>query len=336
MKFSLIICTYQRPKSLLRLLNSVTAQSRYPNQILIIDGSLNKESCEIITPGRFRNIEYYLVEKENRGLTNQRNFGVKKIASSSEIVCFLDDDVVLQEDYFEQLIKTYQIHPDALGVGGYVIDEVEWRELNNYDNALPSEFAIDGYARKDSSRFLLRRKLGLIGKDFPTFMPKEGHGRSIGFIPPSGKIYRVETFMGGISSFRIQVFKRIRFSSFFEGYGLYEDTDFTLRCSRIGNLYVNTSAKLHHLHDEEGRPNQFRYGKMVLRNGWYVWRLKNPKPQVRHFLKWHLISWVLIFIRLANIINSQYKKSAFTESMGRIYGWATLLVKKPKIEPNDP
>jgi hypothetical protein len=26
-------------------------------------------------------------------------------------------------DYFEQLLKTYEIHPEALGAGGYIINE---------------------------------------------------------------------------------------------------------------------------------------------------------------------------------------------------------------------
>jgi GT2 family glycosyltransferase len=55
---------------------------------------------------------------------------------------------------------------------------------------------------------------------------------------------------------------------------LYEDTDFTLRVSKTGKLYLNTTAKLNHHHDASGRPNQYQYGKMVVRNGWYVWRTK--------------------------------------------------------------
>jgi hypothetical protein len=37
---------------------------------------------------------------------------------------------------------------------------------------------------------------------------------------------------------------------------------------------LNTAAQLHHYHDVQGRPNQYQYGKMVVRNGWYVWRVK--------------------------------------------------------------
>ena len=41
MKFALIICTFERATALLRLLNSVKRQEVYPDEILIIDGSLS-------------------------------------------------------------------------------------------------------------------------------------------------------------------------------------------------------------------------------------------------------------------------------------------------------
>ena len=81
--------------------------------------------------------------------------------------------------------------------------------------------------------------------------------------------------------FRKIVFDSIWFSPYFEGYGLYEDADFTLRLSKIGKLYVNTNAQLGHFHDESGRPNKYQYGKMVVRNGWYVWRVKYPNPSLQ-------------------------------------------------------
>jgi GT2 family glycosyltransferase len=57
---------------------------------------------------------------------------------------------------------------------------------------------------------------------------------------------------------------------------LYEDTDFTLRVSKTGKLYLNTTAKLNH-HHASGRPNQYQYGK----NGGAQWvvRMANQKIQ---------------------------------------------------------
>ncbi|MDT0688587.1 glycosyltransferase [Salegentibacter sp. F188] len=330
MNFSLIICTYQRPQALLKLLHSVQEQRLYPDQILIIDGSTDQKTEKILQQNQFKNLEYFQVSKEDRGLTKQRNFGIKKVATSSEIVCFLDDDIVLTPSYFKNLMSTYTAFPDAVGVGGYIIDDVEWRKLGSEEEGNSNEYSINGYARRDSSRFLLRKKLGLMPETFPTDMPPEGHGRSVGFLPPSGKTYQVETFMGGVSSYKKDVFDHFNFSAFFQGYGLYEDTDFTLRLSKVGKLYLNTSAGLYHFHDEDGRPNQFKYGKMVVRNGWYVWRVKYPRPNTHSALRWHMITGLLILIRLSNTVSTSNRKQAFTESIGRITGWLSLIFKKPK------
>ena len=136
--------------------------------------------------------------------------------------------------------------------------------------------------------------------------------------------------MGGVSSFRKTVFRTLQFSTYFEGYGLYEDADFTLRAAKIGKLFVNTAAQLYHYHDSSGRPNQYLYGKMVVRNGWYIWRIKNPKPSCNAKLKWHSITLVLTFIRFSNIFTTAKRKQAFSEALGRTVGWWSLWIHKPK------
>jgi len=332
MKFSLIICTYQRPEALLKLLKSVQLQSLYPDQILIVDGSTNLDTQNTLEINPFKQLEYFLVNTENRGLTKQRNFGIQKVPQTSEIICFLDDDIVLTPEYFQNLISTYSQNPDALGVGGAILDEVQWRTNPLGDEIKFDEFEMDSWVRKLGSRNVLRKKLGLLSDQQPGFMPEFSNGLSIGFLPPSDKTYPVEFFMGGVSSYRKELFKEINFSSYFEGYGLYEDMDFCLRTSKIGQLYVNTAAQLYHYHEEAGRPNQFSYGKMVLNNGWYVWRVKYPNPNFKAQLKWHSIAFLLTLVRIGNVINTNRKKEAFTESLGRIAGWWSLVFNRPKIQ----
>lgn len=319
-----------RPESLLKLLQSVQKQSVYPNEILIIDGSTNGETEVIIQENKFNNLIYFLVSDSNRGLTKQRNFGITKVTESSEIVCFLDDDTVLESDYFEELLKTYSIHPEALGVGGYIVNEIKWQWVG--DDYVPeiNEFFYDGWKRKEGSRFVLRKKLGLDSDCPPGYSSLFSHGRSVGFLPPSGKIYPVEQLMGGVSSFRKKVFDILSFSTYFEGYGLYEDAHFCLHVAKMGKLFINTKAKLAHCHAESGRPNRYHYGKMVVRNGWYVWRVKNPNPALKDKLKWHAITIILATIRFSNTFTTTNKKAAFTESIGRFIGWWSLVFNKPK------
>jgi glycosyltransferase involved in cell wall biosynthesis len=319
-----------RPEPLIQLLQSVQEQTVCPNEILIIDGSTNEETGIVLKKNRFEDLKYFMVLAESRGLTKQRNYGIERVGSEMEIVCFLDDDIVLENDYFEQLLKTYEIYPEALGVGGYIINESQCKYVGEHYQAKSDEYFFDGWKRKDGSRFILRKKLGLDSDCPPGYSSLYSHGRSVGFLPPSGKVYEVEMLMGGVSSFRKKVFESLQFSTYFEGYGLYEDADFTLRVAKLGKLYLNTAAKLNHYHDAFGRPNQYQYGKMVVRNGWYVWRTKNPKPEFKHQLKWHAISMVLMAIRYGNVFNTNSKKEAFSEAIGRTVGWFSLWFNKPQ------
>ncbi len=332
MNFNVIICTYNRREAVKRLLASINKQNLYPGEILVIDSSTTRETEDLFYNNQYSNLKYYKVGKDNRGLTKQRNYGIGKTGKDIDIVCFLDDDTVLEVDYFENLISTYSNYPDAIAVGGRIIDETVWKKVSEDYKPFYNEYKFDGFIRKLGSRNLLRKRLGLLSNQPPGIMPKFSNGFSIGFLPPSGKVYRVEYFMGGVASYRKDLFQKEGFSSFFEGYGLYEDMDFCLRAARIGRLYVNTAAQLHHLHEEAGRPNKIDYGKMVIQNGWYVWHVKYPNPTFKSRVKWNAIALLLTLIRMGNSVTTEKKREAFRESLGRIVGWWSLIFNKPEHE----
>lgn len=330
MKFSLIICTYMRPNAVVKLLQSVERQALYPNKILIIDGSTDSKTTVVLKENLFKSVTYFKVDASQRGLTKQRNFGIKQVNKNAEIICFLDDDTILEEHYFEQLINTYKIKKDAVAVGGYITNEIQWKKKTV--KSLNTEFELDGFVRNLGSRNVIRKKLKLLSNESPGIMPTFSNGFPISYLPPTNKVYQVEYFMGGVSSYKKELFDNISFSTYFEGYGLYEDMDFCLRASKIGKLYVNTAAKLEHHHEEAGRPNKYAYGKMVVRNGWYVWRVKYPKPTLKARLKWNVIVFLQIILRGLNVFNSKNKIEVLTEMVGRKIGWLSLLFNKPKVQ----
>ncbi len=321
-----------RPKPLLNLLNSVKIQSLYPNEILIIDGSTNRETETILKENGFKNLKYFKVDETNRGLTKQRNYGISLVDKASEVICFLDDDTELYNNYFDNIIKTFQNNLNIVGVGGIAVNDNRWFKVEkekpiNYKKY----YVLDGYAVKESLRNLVRNFFGLQSPLLPGLMPSFSHGRTYSY-PPNNKIYPVDLLIGMSFNFRKRVFKTIKFSTYFEGYGLYEDADFSLRALNYGNNVINTAAKLNHYHDVSGRPNKFQYGKMVVRNGWYVWRVKYPKPSLKARFKWNATTILLIKIRFLNIFSTTKKQEAFTECLGRIVGWWSLIFNKPKVK----
>jgi hypothetical protein len=188
----------------------------------------------------------------------------------------------------------------------------------------------DGWKKIDAGRFVFRKRIGLDSNTKPGFVPEFPHGLSISFLPPSGKIYEVEQLMGVVSSFRKDVFEGFQFSTYFKGYGLYEDAVVTFQVSKIGKLFVNTGATLTHYHDQSGISNPYVYGKMLVRNGWYVWRVKHPFLSFKSKLKWHFNTLVLADIRGINVFSSR-SREALTEFIGRLMGWFSLILNKPKI-----
>ena len=320
-----------RPEALAQLLISVVKQTVYPNQILIIDGSSDAKTEKLFQTVDYKNIEYHLVNGADRGLTKQRNFGIKKLNPSNEIVCFLDDDTVLAPNYFYEILKTFQDNESYVGVGGVAINEYKWAPKQPhvpYNRNRYYEW--DGFVYPEGLRNVVRNLLGLASNLGPGRMPGFSHGRTCGF-PLTKKTYEVDMLIGMSMAFRATVFEKIQFSTYFEGYGLYEDADFSIRTLQWGKNAINTKAQLYHNHEPSGRPNQYHYGKMVVRNGWYVWRVKNPNPNFTDQFKWHAITILLTLIRYMNAITSNTKKEALTEAVGRTVGWWSLLFNKPKI-----
>lgn len=325
-----------RPEPLLKLLQSVKMQTCYPNQILIIDGSTNTATQKIVAENTFFNLEYHAVPPEHRGLTKQRNYGIARVNAAAEVVCFLDDDTVLTLNYFEEILKTFKADFGISGVGGVAINENTWKGIDSEKTYNPFKYYVfEGYVYKEGTRNIVRNYLGLQSNLGPGKMPVYSHGRTCGF-PLNDKTYEVDLLIGMSMAFRKTVTDVLSFSPYFEGYGLYEDADFSLRALQFGKNVINTQAQLAHYHDAAGRPNQYQYGKMVVRNGWYVWRVKEPNPSFKAQFKWHAIALLLTSIRASNIFTTHNRKEAFTETMGRVVGWLSLWFSKPKAPETSP
>jgi len=333
MKISLIVCTYMRPDSLKQLLNSVGRQSKVPDEILIIDGSSDDKTEKMLQKGNYTelNIRYYRVSEEERGLTKQRNYGIGRVSSDMEIVAFLDDDTELDRDYFREIENTFLEYNDAVGVSGYIVNEVMWERADETNSDF-FHFTIDGWSRKEDKRILLRKMLGLITETQPSKIVSFSHERALGGLPPSGKVYEVDFLQGAMMNFKKSVFEHIGFSHYFEGYGLYEDRDFTIRLREYGSLYVNTNAKLSHFHDPLGRPNYITYGKMTVRNGWRVWRVATPNPKFVDVFKWYATTLLLAYARLGAIFYGVDRKKAMEEFIGRHMGLFSLIFNKPPLD----
>ena len=333
MKISLIICTYMRPDSLRKLLKTVAEQVKIPDEILIIDGSTDDETKRMIESENFETLylRYYKVSENQRGLTKQRNYGVARVSEDMDIVAFLDDDTELDKNYFFEIEKTYKRYPDAIGVSGYITNEVKWERQSKKHKGI-GWFCYDGWCRREDLRNRLRKLIGLMPDNAPSTISAYANERAVGGIPPSGNIYEADYLQGAMMCFKKSIFNSISFSHYFEGYGLYEDRDFSLRARQYGPHYINTNAKLAHYHDPLGRPNYIQYGKMTIRNGWRVWRIAVPNPDAKNIFKWYAVSVLLMYARIGGLVKGPDRRKAWEEIIGRHIGLVSLIFSKPPLD----
>ena len=124
MDITVVLCTYNRCSSLAKALDSV-AVSTLPQsvewEVLLVDNNSSDHTREVASefckryPGRFR----YLFETQP-GLSNARNAGIRE--ASGHIIVFMDDDVIVEPTWLQNLTATLHNNEWA-GAGGRILPE---------------------------------------------------------------------------------------------------------------------------------------------------------------------------------------------------------------------
>jgi len=323
--FSLVVCTYRRPTAVGRLLDALALQTQLPQETLIVDASPDAATAAVVAQRSLPGLRHLPVPEEHRGLTRQRNWAVPK--TRGDLVAFLDDDAVPEPDYLAEVVAAFARHPEASGIAGYVVTP-GWRPAAA-SRAPLWVYRWGDWERREDLRWRLRRLLGLVEAAPPGMIPPSGHGRSLGFVPPDGEDHDVEMVIGAAMSWRREVLETVRFSSFFEGYGLYEDLDFAIRARVHGPIVLATRARVRHDHEPAGRPSAFRYGRMVVRNGWLVWRRRWPQPPLGARCRWWATTLVLAGCQLLASLRGDGGAALF-DGLGRLAAVPSVLLRPPR------
>jgi glycosyltransferase involved in cell wall biosynthesis len=123
MMISVLICTRNRAKSLEATLRHFFAQnfaSGYSYELIVIDNGSTDETKQVVErcaaerPGAAR----YLFE-ERRGLSFARNAGL--LAARGEIIVFTDDDVLVAEDWLDEIHREFAGDSGLFILGGRVL-----------------------------------------------------------------------------------------------------------------------------------------------------------------------------------------------------------------------
>jgi GT2 family glycosyltransferase len=226
------ICTRDRPDDLRRCLAAVARQTAPPRRILVVNGGAPLSALD--SPAE--------VFESAPGLPRQRNLALDRL--DAELVAFLDDDVELDADYLEHVLRWFAEHPTTVGVSGHIKNDLPFSAASRY----------------------YRRLFSLSSGD--------------GILQPSGEVIylyhparptRVDALSGSNMIWRRSAVESLRFDEALEGYAYMEDVDFSLRAGLRGELWMLPDARLLHHKTQAARVPARAYVRQVIENGAYLY-----------------------------------------------------------------
>lgn len=257
---SVIIPTRNRNVLLVECLRALLSNSIKPQQIIVIDSSDwdIRKKIDHLSP----TIKH--VFTEIKSAARQRNIGLNMVDSNSEYIAFIDDDVLVPENYFEKLTSSIERFK-LCGISGLSINvekQSEQKPVSKVKETISRLFLLDS----NSDGVLLNS-----GVNVPV--------KTRSAIPIESE------WLIGCSIWDYSIIKDLRFEEDFYGMSLGEDVIFSLKASRRGKLAVDTNVILNHLESPLLRPNDEAFMYMWVRNRMRI--IKEMQPGSFKYLAYH-------------------------------------------------
>ncbi len=132
LRLSLCVCTRNRAASLGMLLESVAAQARPPDEVVIVDNGSSDGTANVVAGFESRLPLRYVVDEADT-IARLRNRAIAE--ATGDIVCFTDDDCVIHEGWLHFIEESFFLEEEIGIVGGRVLHLEE------------SDSLIDGFHR---------------------------------------------------------------------------------------------------------------------------------------------------------------------------------------------
>ena len=293
LKFSIIIATKNRLHDLLECLQSIARQSVLPKEIIIVDASEPPLAQEVLQQAA-NPISTKYIKSPIAGLPSQRNIGVSHLAPDAEVVVFLDDDVVLEDGCFDEMLRAFADHPEVAGVTGIIVNQL----------------------REDCHPF---SRLFLLNDPQPGVVLPSGVN-TLAYADVHSNML-VEWLPGWCCCYRREIVESFRFDSRYEHFGGYaycEDLDFSYGVSTRGYaLMVVPQLRLVHKESPTGRLNDYMFSvTQVANRGMFV---------EKHWGTWYhrfCFLWSTLGLIGSNGLMALLGKRSWQSFLGNLYGLA--------------
>ncbi len=243
---SVIISTFKRKRYVNQLLISISNQTILPNEIILVDSSNENISYDYPAGLNIKKVSSKFAQ-----LTYQRNLGVQN--TICDLILHIDDDVLLENNYIENILDTFNQYDEVDVVGGYILNE--WDKTNFRNNIVVRVI-----------NFLGLYKGSLMPGSFSNsgiFIELQGLKKNLG-------IYKTDFISGTSFAVRSKVYKKYKHPENINKYG-GEDKVFSRMISKDFQMVINTNARLKHLFAQTGnRDSDYTSYKNTVRFNTYI------------------------------------------------------------------
>jgi glucosyl-dolichyl phosphate glucuronosyltransferase len=216
-RVSVIIPTKNRAVDLERTIETLLMQTVKPFEIIVIDQSASPSFTK-----RLPIPMQYIHDCSLSGASAARNVGMH--GAQGDVWLFLDDDVVLEANFIEEILRTYRANVTGISgiITNYSMPPLRQRMWEKIFQRGPFQ----------DERQIVYRNVSR-------------HSRA-GCIP-------VRFFGAGLMSFRAEAIREHQFDPHLTGPSPGEDVDFCLRLPKGSTLLINPRARLIHNRSAENR-----------------------------------------------------------------------------------
>lgn len=249
LRISVIIPTKNRPVDLENAVRSLLTQTVRPHELIIVDQTPGEESvlairrlyAETFPDSQSERQLVYLHEPSISGVSMARNRAME--VASGEVWLFLDDDVILEKEFLEALLDTYQECPEAAGVSGIIT------------NYYPPPVAFRVWS------WLFAR--GPFHDERQAIYWEANNTQKTEAVPVRG-------FGAGLMSFRAEAIAKVRFDLNPCAFPA-EDIDFCAQLEPGSLLLITPRARLAHMKTPTARPSE-HWLRREVRLSWYMYK----------------------------------------------------------------
>lgn len=258
-RVSVIIPTKGRADQLHEALLSLSWQAHPVHELILVDDSSDDDYSQnegIVREFKAANNESFPIHHiKGRGIgaADARNQGAE--VSSGDILSFIDDDVLLDKDYYLNLVQSFN-EPSVAGVTGVVTN-----------TRIPSRKWLF-YSKLFFQSTVSRRKGIMRRSGYPCYLLN-----AEGPVP-------VGVMSGCNMSLRRDVFMRFLFDPALSGYSYLEDADLSYRVSKEHRLILNPTCRL--VHNSADKAVSERYFTVKLSYHRYVFNKNFVRSPVNY------------------------------------------------------